>query len=611
MRLKVALLALIAVGVWMLASPGSDSQASQAVPTCNGIPATIVGTPGNDVLFGTPGPDVIVGLGGNDMIIGLTGDDIICGGAGNDLIFSGPGDNMVFGGLDNDILIGGSGDDYIDGVLGSNICFGSGGVNALRNCTFTDVPTPRTASDSITPENSLIAVVSGKLNRPGEVYVEYRQADGDEVFRTAPVPSDGNNYETHVVRLKPETTYVYQVYGMDANGSTSAGPTGAFTTGALPSGLADTVYNVVSGSSTAEVTLMDHRGVGFGGIIGIDGDGDIVWYFETPDHSVGALDQKPNGNIVYTMSIAGAVHGFALREITPLGEEVARVDEPLCADTFRGPWHHEVHVLSDTEVMFLSRDVQDPFNDPTRLQEGDTIEIWDQTTNTVDEVWNVFDFIDPTVDRTAASNTTGGAMWMGCNGDQPYEDWTHGNAATRARDGSGDILFSARHLNQVVSIAPDFQSVNWRLGGPGSDFTFPDPSDQFYHQHASFLLENGNVLLFDNGNTRPAAEGGEYSRALELALDFDTMTAHKVWEYRHTPDLFAGCCSNAIRTDNGNTLLVFGSDFTADECCRTFTIVEADASGNPVWVVEHSSPFKTVQYRVYPADSILGEMRVP
>lgn len=34
-----------------------------AVATCFGLPATITGTPGNNVLFGTSGNDVILGLG--------------------------------------------------------------------------------------------------------------------------------------------------------------------------------------------------------------------------------------------------------------------------------------------------------------------------------------------------------------------------------------------------------------------------------------------------------------------------------------------------------------------------------------------------------------------
>ena len=53
-------------------------------PTCNGLTATIVGTPGPDTLIGTAGNDVIVGLGGDDLILGQGGNDVICGGDGDD-----------------------------------------------------------------------------------------------------------------------------------------------------------------------------------------------------------------------------------------------------------------------------------------------------------------------------------------------------------------------------------------------------------------------------------------------------------------------------------------------------------------------------------------------
>ncbi|HEY0398453.1 MAG TPA: hypothetical protein VGF00_08705, partial [Acidimicrobiia bacterium] len=50
-----------------------STPAGAQVPTCLGLPATIVGTMGNDVLNGTPGNDVIIGLGGDDTINGLGG----------------------------------------------------------------------------------------------------------------------------------------------------------------------------------------------------------------------------------------------------------------------------------------------------------------------------------------------------------------------------------------------------------------------------------------------------------------------------------------------------------------------------------------------------------
>ncbi len=91
-------------------------------PTCDGEIATIVGTPGNDVLPGTPGDDVIVGLGGNDRILAGDGDDIVCGGPGND---------FVKGQRGNDILLGGGGSDRIFGNAGADVVIGGDGPDVL------------------------------------------------------------------------------------------------------------------------------------------------------------------------------------------------------------------------------------------------------------------------------------------------------------------------------------------------------------------------------------------------------------------------------------------------------------------------------------------------
>ena len=246
---------------------------------------------------------------------------------------------------------------------------------------------------------------------------------------------------------------------------------------------------------------------------------------------------------------------------------------------------------------------------PPQPQEGDTIGIWDQATGESEIVWNIFDFISP-ADRTVPdSNRTlpGNPVWGGCDRDRTVQDWSHANSAVVAPDGS--VLVSLGHLDQIVSIAPDFQSIRWRLGGPGSDFTFPQPADKFYHQHTVVPLSDGNVILFDNGNFRPGEEGGQYSRALELSLDMKTMTASKVWEFPDQPSLYSQCCSSANRLDNGNTLILFGSS-VGDICCRPFIIVEVDPEGVVVWEVVHKSPGKRNQYRIYPSDSIMGEVRI-
>ncbi len=83
--------------------------------TCNGMPVTILGTPGNDILMGTSGADVIAGLGGNDTIKGQGGNDVICGGHGNDMLIGGPGNDRLYGERGRDRLYGVQGTDHLDG----------------------------------------------------------------------------------------------------------------------------------------------------------------------------------------------------------------------------------------------------------------------------------------------------------------------------------------------------------------------------------------------------------------------------------------------------------------------------------------------------------------
>jgi uncharacterized repeat protein (TIGR01451 family) len=122
------------------------------VPTCGGLAATIVGTPGADVLTGTVGNDVILAGAGNDRIFSFGGKDLICAGAGSDVVKSGtrsdevlagPGADRIFGGGGGDTLRGGRGPDRIRGGRGADLlaggpgrdrCFGGPGRDVIRSC---------------------------------------------------------------------------------------------------------------------------------------------------------------------------------------------------------------------------------------------------------------------------------------------------------------------------------------------------------------------------------------------------------------------------------------------------------------------------------------------
>jgi Ca2+-binding RTX toxin-like protein len=113
MRTRTAvLIAALACSPVLVAVP------AEAVTTCGGLPATIVGTNGKDNMIGTPLRDVVNLLGGSDTFDGGLGDDIICGGGGKDRLSGGAGNDRVYGDSGNDYFIEGAGNDRIVGGAG-------------------------------------------------------------------------------------------------------------------------------------------------------------------------------------------------------------------------------------------------------------------------------------------------------------------------------------------------------------------------------------------------------------------------------------------------------------------------------------------------------------
>ena len=77
----------------------------------------------------------------------------------------------------------------------------------------------------------------------------------------------------------------------------------------------------------------------------------------------------------------------------------------------------------------------------------------------------------------------------------------------------------------------------------------------FSFQHGLQILDNGNIVTFDNGNLSESFLGTEYptSRVLEISLNNDQ--AQIVWEYSLPEELFGFASGNAQKLDNGNYLI--------------------------------------------------------
>lgn len=88
---------------------------------------TFIGTPGNDLMDGSPEPDLILALSGDDTVRGLGGNDWLAGNQGNDWLDGGDGADTLYGGKDNDTLFGGAGNDVLFGDEGNDVIYGGAG----------------------------------------------------------------------------------------------------------------------------------------------------------------------------------------------------------------------------------------------------------------------------------------------------------------------------------------------------------------------------------------------------------------------------------------------------------------------------------------------------
>ncbi len=458
----------------------------------------------------------------------------------------------------------------------------------------TPIPPPQVLSTraSTPPQNPLIVNLSISLDRAALVRVEYWN---DLVGRSTTATSSmvATEHVVPVVRLRSSTTYSFSVVATDDVGRRSEGAEGTFSTGELPEALASIVFKA-EGSPTSELVLMDYRDVERSYLLAVDQSSNIVWYYANPNpfhpqrSSIQTVRQKPDFNLVfYTGSPR---RPCCLREITPLGEIV----DQLVFSTIDDTPHHDLLILPDGKVLYLAErttKVDDSANGggPETNVTGDVIRLWDQRSGTTEELWSAFEHLS-IADRV---------VW----GDGQPKRWTHFNSVQMGP--RGNIVVSSRNRNQVISISPDFGSVEWYLDGPNATYRIKDPADRFYRQHTASQLPNGNILMFDNGTGRPEEEGGEYSRALELALVDYEGTAVKVWEYRPSPDIFSTRISSAFRMENGNTLVNFGT--TPDVTRQPITLVEVDREGQELWKLEMTGPALQSRFRAYPLDSIMGE----
>jgi hypothetical protein len=134
-------------------------------------------------------------------------------------------------------------------------------------------------------------------------------------------------------------------------------------------------------------------------------------------------------------------------------------------------------------------------------------------------------------------------------------EWTHGN--TIVPIGSDKVMVSFRSISVVAIINKNSGEFIWKIG--------PEILAQ---QHDPSILDNGNVLVFNNGTLKKNS-----SRAYSQVLEIDPRSNEVVWEYGESPyyNFYSPHISGARRLPNGNTLITegaFGRMFQVTKECE-------------------------------------------
>ena len=269
---------------------------------------------------------------------------------------------------------------------------------------------------------------------------------------------------------------------------------------------------------------------------------------------------------------------------------------------------------------------------------GSEIVKWNRMDNTIDKLYDMFDYAAPKDDDKSGSYTTFNGLWntedAACSGGESITgiEWHHISSVTAGTQ--ENILVASRELNTIWSFAHDGSGKKWQFSSSlDSDYSFESDVDMFYQPHSAMQLPNGDIMLIDNGGARPGCTlektGGCFSRAIAYELK-DSGVARVRWQFEvpyalndrkegdwasETQDLWNEIGGSVYKLANGHYLIGFMS-VSAQELwderatCYAFE-VDIDGGGVVKTELKIPTPIKNQGqqngYRFKPWESIDGE----
>lgn len=453
------------------------------------------------------------------------------------------------------------------------------------SCRSVDAPVRQS------PQAAILSAARNPLNQLSTVFT--LKTVGVDSVRLVYYSPDGNRGVTPFLRpgastiqlaslgLTPNTAYTHYVEFLGASTHDSIGPF-VVNSGPVPAALSNLKLSITGrptgGYLLTSITMTPDTTA----LIALDSLGNVRWYrlFGTPGGGEDA-EQQRNGDFTVFL---GTTRGFDdtrgyYAEVRPTGEMVRSFVAP---DSLYTDGHELLLTFRDTTLLAAH------FSGYERR-----IMTLQRSTGPIDTVLAVHTIVRLRPDGTLAWRFRADSILSPSDWIEPpptLGDIDHPNSLTF--DQPGNYVISFRNAGEITSIDSATGNVLWRLGGTHNQFTFVnDPLGGFSAQHYVRVLPNGHLLLFDNGWRHVPQQ----SRAVEYALDIPNRMATMVWEYRHSPSIFAQFVGSAQRLSSGNTLVGWG--FVG-------VVTEVDPTGNVVWEGTFTNGATQTFYRMLKVPSL-------
>jgi hypothetical protein len=297
----------------------------------------------------------------------------------------------------------------------------------------------------------------------------------------------------------------------------------------------------------------------------VDHEGQVRWYFELEGLDQGStidLEAQYLGDGL--IAWGGGDRDEGDPQIIDVSGEILYT--AAYADAGPHVYHHDIEVTDDGLLMGLinTDDEQGP-----NSWEGFALVEHDPETLEVTWYWE-------TMTAVANGQLVGG-------GRDPW----HANSFAMVDDGdAGSVWVSFLTTDEIVRIDRATGDISWSLG-PDGDFTLLDADGTeleerawFAGLHAIDVDPNGHLMVYDNGTDL------DRSRAIELELDTDAMTATLVWSYEED-GWYEPIWGDADTLDNGNKLINMAQTYCwGGNKDHIGALLELDpADDTPVWRV--------------------------